>query len=118
MQWCWAKLWLLRAVVVCIPGRCPVSPHFMLMTMPGSCIQSAPAPQSPEHNKDVSAVAGDCGRGDGEAGGGAGHSLVSVWPECGHRGPGTRGPRPGQCPMYGPDPGLSCGAVVVMLSGH
>ena len=88
------------------------------MTMPGSCIQSAPAPQSPEHNKDVSAVAGDCGRGDGEAGGGAGHSLVSVWPECGHRGPGTRGPRPGQCPMYGPDPGLSCGAVVVMLSGH
>ena len=50
-----------------------------------------------------------------------GHSLVSVWPECGHRdrepGPGARPsvvsnvwPGPGQC-------GLCCGAVVVMLSG-
>ena len=96
----WAKLWLLRAVVVCILGRCPVSPRFMLMYS-----LSAPGPLY----KDVSSVAGECGQGDGEPGGGAGHSLVSVWPECGHRGPGTRGPRPGQSNVWpGPRTQLRC----------
>ena len=59
-------------------------------------------------HKDV--VAGGCGRDAGEASGQPGHrtpqrghSLVSVWPECGHRErerPGVRGPGHGW-PMYG-----------------
>ena len=49
--------------------------------------------------------------------------LATVWCQCGQsvdtedRGPGARDPASVRA-MYGPDPGLSCGAVVVMLSGH
>ena len=49
--------------------------------------------------------------------------LATVWCQCGQsvdtedRGPGARDPASVRA-MYGPDPGPSCGAVVVMLSGH
>ena len=74
-------------------------------------------------HKDV--VAGGCGRDAGEASGQPGHrtpqrghSLVSVWPECGHRERETRGPGPGTR-VANVWPGRTlCGAVVVMLSGR
>ena len=98
MQWCWAKLWLLRAVVVCIPGRCPVSPHFMLMTR-GAAF-NLPPPRSHQNTIKMSplwpvTVAGAMVR--------LVAGLATVWCQCGQsvdtedRGPGARDPASGQC---------------------
>ena len=106
---CATKLRLLKVEVVCIPGRCPASPHYAHEYAGGT---------RPLHSISPGLYPpGDVG--DGEAVHSAtGHlSPATAWCQFGQsvdtdRGPGPGDPVTGVCPMYGPDPdNVGCAVV-------